>query len=579
MEILDSDMTTQGRRFQVALSFPGEKRAFVSQVADHLSQRLGRESVFYDGYYEAELARPDLDLYLGRIYHDDSELVVPFYCADYERKKWCRLEWRQMRDILFKLEGHRIMPFRFDDTPIPGVLSIDGYVEIGNRSPQDVAELILQRLTGSPVIASVGQGTRVDFLLTNTRDAPKAANPGSVEPGATLSREERMDRHLDVLIVTAADGEDTAVRAVDEGALGPWEQTDGPEGYGFKVWLCQYDTTSGHPLRVGLTRAFDMGADAAGNAAARLTDAYRPRCLAMCGVCAGRPGWTNLGDVIIADRVYRYDVGEQETTAEGKDVFLPDMMAYPFRAQWKQLAQNHSVPATTPWLSSRPRPRSMQADWVLHELLDRRNPLAAPDRDAQCADWTPVIQDLIAKKWIVLKDGQPSLRNTGKNRIQELLFRHGGRLPKQDDWRIVVGPLGTGSKLVRSGGIWDRLRKTERVVIALDMEASVVGMVAHVQNVHDMIVAKGVMDHAEPDRNYGFRAFAARAAAEVLIGFLRQNLLSRQPYDRNEEPFTITTSDETPLNVDISRMEDGVVIDISSKASKLLRIVRKTRRG
>ena len=149
-------LAVRGRRFQVALSFPGERRAFVSQVADQLSQRLGQQRVFYDSYYEAELARPDLDLYLGRIYRDDSELVVHFYCADYERKKWCRLEWRQMRDILFNLEEHRIMPFRFDDTPIDGVLSIDGYVKIERRSPQEVAELILKRLAinkGEPIVA------------------------------------------------------------------------------------------------------------------------------------------------------------------------------------------------------------------------------------------------------------------------------------------------------------------------------------------------------------------------------------------------------------------------------------------
>jgi tetratricopeptide (TPR) repeat protein len=170
----------EGRRFRVALSFPGEKRAFVSQVVECLSQHLGRESVFYDAYYEAELARPDLDVYLGRIYHDDSELVVPFLCADYERKKWCRLEWRQMRDILFNLEGHRIMPFRFDDTPVPGALSIDGYVKIEKRSPQEVAELILQRLSGSPVAAPAGRGIRVDFLMSNIREPPQATNPGTL---------------------------------------------------------------------------------------------------------------------------------------------------------------------------------------------------------------------------------------------------------------------------------------------------------------------------------------------------------------------------------------------------------------
>ena len=116
------------RRFSVGLSFPGEKRDYVRRVAESLAAALGRENVLYDEYLEAELARLDLDLYLGALYRGDTQLLVPFLCADYQRKNWCGLEWRQIRDLLFQLEGGRIMPFRFDDTPIPGMLSIDGHV-------------------------------------------------------------------------------------------------------------------------------------------------------------------------------------------------------------------------------------------------------------------------------------------------------------------------------------------------------------------------------------------------------------------------------------------------------------------
>ena len=77
------------RRFQVALSFAGEHRAFVEQVAEHLAHGLGRDDVLYDRYYEAEFARPDLDVYLQSLYHDESELIAVFLCADYERKEWC----------------------------------------------------------------------------------------------------------------------------------------------------------------------------------------------------------------------------------------------------------------------------------------------------------------------------------------------------------------------------------------------------------------------------------------------------------------------------------------------------------
>jgi len=141
-----STSTPTAKRFRVALSFPGEKRAFVGQVANILAEGLGRDRILFDDYLTAELARPNLDVYLGRLYHDESELLVPFYCADYDKKKWCGLEWRQMRAIIFKQEDDRVMPFRFDDTPIDGVLPIDGYVSILSRTPGEIAGLILERL-------------------------------------------------------------------------------------------------------------------------------------------------------------------------------------------------------------------------------------------------------------------------------------------------------------------------------------------------------------------------------------------------------------------------------------------------
>ena len=41
----------QDIRFRVALSFPGERRPYVKQVADALLLRLGQDGVFYDNYY------------------------------------------------------------------------------------------------------------------------------------------------------------------------------------------------------------------------------------------------------------------------------------------------------------------------------------------------------------------------------------------------------------------------------------------------------------------------------------------------------------------------------------------------
>jgi len=135
-----------GKRFKIALSFPGEKRKYVSKIAKGLADRLGQDSVFYDKYFEAELAKPNLDITLQKIYHEDSELIVVFICKEYEKKDWCGLEWRAIRDIIKLRQDENIMPMRFDDTEIPGFFSIDGYIDLRKRSANTIVDLICQRL-------------------------------------------------------------------------------------------------------------------------------------------------------------------------------------------------------------------------------------------------------------------------------------------------------------------------------------------------------------------------------------------------------------------------------------------------
>ena len=53
-------MGTSGRRFRVAFSFAGEKRAFVAKVADILAKRFGEAAILYDRYHQAEFSRSDL---------------------------------------------------------------------------------------------------------------------------------------------------------------------------------------------------------------------------------------------------------------------------------------------------------------------------------------------------------------------------------------------------------------------------------------------------------------------------------------------------------------------------------------
>jgi hypothetical protein len=136
--------------FKVALSFPGEKRAYVADVVGALRPHLGPDSIFYDHDYQAQLARPNLDSLLQNVYRNQSELVVVFLCAEYAQKEWCGLEWRAIRDIVKSKRDDQVMFVRFDDFPVDGVLSVDGYVDANVFDPLDVARFILERIGHSP---------------------------------------------------------------------------------------------------------------------------------------------------------------------------------------------------------------------------------------------------------------------------------------------------------------------------------------------------------------------------------------------------------------------------------------------
>jgi hypothetical protein len=139
-------------RFQIALSFPGEFRPRVKMIAEALAATVTQERVLYDEWIRAELARPNLDVYLPQLYHEQSLLLVFFLCGEYARKDWCGLEWRAGRDLLKRKADDRLMFLRLDHADIPGIYSIDGYLDISSMPDDQVAAEILKRLAIAPEV-------------------------------------------------------------------------------------------------------------------------------------------------------------------------------------------------------------------------------------------------------------------------------------------------------------------------------------------------------------------------------------------------------------------------------------------
>jgi len=133
-------------KFDVAFSFPGERRKFVSNVADIVRKKIKKDKLFYDFDYQSQLAQPNIDVLLQKIYHDNSKLIVIFLSSEYMEKEWCGLEWRAIRDLIKSKRDNQVMFVKFDDKKIEGLFSIDGYIDATYHSEKAIARFILERI-------------------------------------------------------------------------------------------------------------------------------------------------------------------------------------------------------------------------------------------------------------------------------------------------------------------------------------------------------------------------------------------------------------------------------------------------
>jgi TIR domain len=133
-------------QFDVCLSFAGEQRPYVAQVAEGL--KAGGLNVFYDQdeAIAAQLWGRDLTEYLDYVYRQASRFCVMFISVEYAAKEWTRLERRSALDRAMGDDGEYILPARFDNTELPGLRPSVGYVNLGGVEPPELVEFIRRKL-------------------------------------------------------------------------------------------------------------------------------------------------------------------------------------------------------------------------------------------------------------------------------------------------------------------------------------------------------------------------------------------------------------------------------------------------
>jgi hypothetical protein len=133
--------------YDVALSFAGEDRGYVDQVANLLKQK--GISVFYDLFEEENLWGKNLYDYLSDIYQNQAKFTIIFISVDYIRKLWPDHERQSMQARAFKENKEYILPARFDNTDVKGILPTIGYIDLTKKTPEQLVEIIGRKLVSS----------------------------------------------------------------------------------------------------------------------------------------------------------------------------------------------------------------------------------------------------------------------------------------------------------------------------------------------------------------------------------------------------------------------------------------------
>ena len=144
-------------KYDVAFSFASEQRDYVSETAEQL--KLINIKVFYDADQEIDLWGGDLYQKLIDVYSNQAKFCVVFISKAYRDKLWTQHELKAIQARAFQSAREYLLPARFDDAEIPGLLPTIAYLDLSKITPYQLAKIIAKKI-GAKSKPSQNEGVR-----------------------------------------------------------------------------------------------------------------------------------------------------------------------------------------------------------------------------------------------------------------------------------------------------------------------------------------------------------------------------------------------------------------------------------
>jgi TIR domain len=134
-------------KYDVAISFAGEQREEARAIAECL-KGAGIE-VFFDEYNDADLWGKDLYEHLSDVYQNQAQYCVILVSRAYADKVWTTHERRSAQARALREKREYILPVRFDDTELPGLLPTVGYLDFTRYGAAGICQTFLRKISRS----------------------------------------------------------------------------------------------------------------------------------------------------------------------------------------------------------------------------------------------------------------------------------------------------------------------------------------------------------------------------------------------------------------------------------------------
>ncbi|HLZ59151.1 MAG TPA: hypothetical protein VKR06_19580 [Ktedonosporobacter sp.] len=258
-----------------------------------------------------------------------------------------------------------------------------------------------------------------------------------------------------------------------------------------------------------------------------ILEEFNPRFAAMTGICAGDKRKVGLGDIVVAERAFAYDVGKIVSGDDGRPEHLRDTATqhpHPDILQFARMFGGWKAE-----VAGLPRPASLhqQRDWLLNTLLAEKTPrvddIEEQELEQFAPDWRRIVSELQSGPQPYLSPARALL---DKSRIYELRFGR-EKFPFKDEPapKLHIEPMASGNT-VRADNPFDAIRVPVRGTVAIDMEgAAFYRTMADFSGIRSLLV-KGVCDYADSSKDDSYHHYASRVSARYVLSFLREYLTS-----------------------------------------------------